>query len=154
MSERDPIDALNLSPMKTKFVRAYMRTGNATEAALIACKCKNRKSAASRGHQLLKELNLSIKQLAAIAGLTNLKIVRALEQGIEAHQIHLFPNKATGEIIEYKVPDWSARARFLDIAIKALGGYPKPQMELPFEFKDGKAVVVAEFASNVTEEAA
>ena len=101
-----------------------------------------------RGHQLLKELDLPIQQLLTASGLNSLKILRTISEGLEAYQVQLFTNKETGEITEYRTPDWAARGRFADMAVKLKGGYPKQQMELPFAVHDGRVVIAAEFATH------
>lgn len=149
MSKVVSINALRLTPLKRRFIDAYIETGNATEAAKRAgCKCNSEESFRVRGSQLLKELDLPIQELLTVAGLNSLKILRTVAQGLEAYQVQVFVNKETGEITEYKTPDWAARRGFADMAIKLKGGYPKQQLELPFPMHDGRVIVTAQFATN------
>lgn len=121
-------------------------------ARAAGCKCTSDASFRNRGAQLRKQLQYPINSLMAAAGLDSLAILRSIKQGIGAKTKHV--TNIDGKITEYEVPNWHARARFTDMAIKVSGGYPKPQMELPFEVKDGKINIIAEFATNTESEAA
>ena len=147
MAKRRKKDAEEFSPLEDTFLKAYMETGNATDAAEIACNVKNRKSAASRGHQLMKKLDKPIKKLAKQAGFSRLMMLRALKDGMNANRAHLFQNPNTGEIVEHLTPDWSARATHLNMALKVFGEYEKQQMELQFGMDGDKVLVSAEFAT-------
>jgi phage terminase small subunit len=143
---------VSLTAMEARFIRAYIETGSATEAAKQAgCRCTSQASFRTRGCQLLKKLNHPIQSLMAEAGITNLDILRSIKQGITARDTQTMETR-NGKLVEHERPNWHARARFTDMAIKLAGGYPKNQMELPFEIKDGKINIVAEFATNTPSE--
>lgn len=134
-----------LSPLDARFLRAYIRHGNAGRAAKEAgCKCQTPEAFRVRGSQMLKRLNGPLQDLMGAAGLTSADILRTIAQGINAKAAHVAYDKFGGLHV-YKSPDWQARARFADMAIRLMGGYPKHQMELPFAVADGKLVITAEF---------
>lgn len=136
---------LELSPLDARFLRAYIRHGNAGRAAKEAgCKCQTPEAFRVRGSQMLKRLNGPLQDLMGAAGLTSVEILRTIAQGINAKSTHVSWDKF-GDLHVYKSPDWQARARFTDMAIRLMGGYPKHQMELPFAVQDGKLVITAEF---------
>lgn len=139
---------LKLTPLEARFVRAYMEHGNGTQAAKEAgCQCKSDDSFRARGSQLLKRLDGPIQHLMAEAGLTSLEILRSVAQGLNAvRETVNFDDD--GKATVHESPDWPSRARFTEIAIRLKGGYPKPQLELPFEVQDGRVVITAEFATN------
>lgn len=137
------IEQVKLTPQQARFVAAYIRTGNATEAAKAAgCRCKTEESFRSRGSQLLKELDFPIQAIMAEAGLTSLAILRTLAEGLSAKQIHIAISKKTGQVHKHETPDWGARARFTDMALKLKNAYPKKQMEL--ELNDRRAMPKSE----------
>ncbi|KMY67114.1 hypothetical protein AAU61_14400 [Desulfocarbo indianensis] len=136
---------MNLKPKDRLFINAYLETGSASQAA-IACGYKG-KNAAVRGWQIMKRLNHPLNLLMAECGLTSLAILRNVANGMNAEDVHLHYD-SEGKVRQIKTPNWSARARFTDMAIRLAGGYPKQQMELPFEIKDGKMVITAEFATH------
>ncbi|MCB2226677.1 MAG: hypothetical protein KQH53_08360 [Desulfarculaceae bacterium] len=157
MSRKAKKKQFNWTVFRRKFLRAYIELNDLGKAIKAAgSKCSTEASCQSLGSQILKEIkeNASFEEIMEEAGLDVFSIVGTAKAGVEATQVNLFQNKKTGEITEYHVPDWGARARFVDIIMKLRGGYPKNQMELPFEVQDGRVMITAEFASNATEEAA
>lgn len=143
---------IQLKPQQARFVRAYIETGNATTAAKAAgCKCSSEDSFRVRGSQLLKECNHPIQSLMAEAGIASLELLRRVSNGLGAKDEQACIEK--GKVHKWTTPNWGARARFTDMAIKLYGGYPKQQMELPFEIQDGKINLVCEFATNNDPEA-
>lgn len=137
---------LDLKPNELRFIRKYIETGSATEAA----KAYGSKSTnlAVRGSQILKRLNQPLNLLMAECGLTSLEILRTVKLGLLAEDTHYRGDDGEASAREFKTPNWAARARFADMAIRLTGGYPKSQMDLPFEIKDGKMVITAEFATH------
>lgn len=136
------IEQVKLTPKQVKFIKAYLATSNATESAKAAgCKCKTEDSFRSRGSQMLKELEISINQLMFYAGISNLDIVAGIKDGMLAKHTQVDIIKKTGEVIRNEIPDWGARARFTDMAVKLKGGYPKQQLEL--DLRDGRVMEAA-----------
>jgi len=137
---------LKLSPVEARFLRAYLDHGNASRAAEEAgCKCNTPEAFRVRGSQMLKRLNVPLQDLMADAGLTSVDIIRTISQGIKAQNEQVAFDNDGGKHV-YFVPDWQARARFVDMAIRLKGGYPKSQMQLPFAIdENGKLVITAEF---------
>lgn len=139
---------LDLKPQEARFLEAYLRHGNASRAAREAgCQCRSDAAFRTKGSELLKKLNLPLKQLMAAAGLTSPAILRSIAQGMNAKTAHVSYDKFGGLHV-YKTADHQARARFTEMAIRLLGGYPKSQLELPFAVEDGKLVITAEFEVN------
>jgi len=140
------VENLDLSPKDAKFVRAYIRTGDHAKAAHAAgSQASTPESLRVVGYKMAKRLNGPIKALMAAAGLTSVEILRRVAQGLDAsdQRVALGPK---GAVHEFESPNWPARARFTDMAIKLSGGYPKAQLELPFDVgEDGKLVITAEF---------
>jgi hypothetical protein len=148
MAGPELIQDIELKPQEARFLEAYLRHGNASRAVKDAgIKCASEASCRARGSQMLKRLNYPLKQLMASAGLTSPAILRSIAQGMQAKTAHVTHDKF-GKLHVYKTPDHQARARFTDMAIRLMGGYPKSQLELPFAVEDGKLVITAEFETN------
>jgi hypothetical protein len=148
MAGPELIQDIDLKPQEARFLEAYLLHGNASRAAREAgCKCKSDQAFRVRGSQMLKNLNYPLKQLMAAAGLTSPAILRTIAQGMHAKTAHVSYDSA-GKLHVYKTPDHGARARFTDMAIRLMGGYPKSQLELPFQVEDGRLVITAEFETN------
>ena len=143
---------IKFTPLEARFIQAFMDHGKANRAAKEAgCNCKSEESFAARGSQLLKKLNHPIQILMADAGLTSLELLRRIKQGLDAKEVQVHVSKS-GDVKEIKIPNWHARARFTDMAIKLSGGYPKSQMDLPFEIRDGKLMIEARLETNTPQE--
>ena len=151
----DQAPDIDLSPNDAKFIKVYIETGDQKEAALAAgSKAKSPEALSVVASRIRKRLDGDIKKYMAYAGLDALGILRSVKQGISAKRTNVAFDK-DGEAITYESPDWPSRARFTDMAIKLRGGYPKAQLELPFQVgEDGKLVITAEFDTNTSTEAA
>jgi len=66
-----------------KWLKEYVKTGNATEAAQRAYDVKDRKSAGQIGHENLEKLKKPISELCDELGLTDELIISALKEDIE-----------------------------------------------------------------------
>jgi len=140
-------DISSLKPLEARFIRAYViNGGNATQAAKDAgCKCRSEASFQVRGCQLKAKLDLPIRELMSAAGLSSLEILRSLVGGLAAERDHV-QWTPDGRALVHRSPDWQARLRATDMAIKLQGGYPKAQMELPFAVdQNGRLMITAEF---------
>lgn len=119
--------AISKRPPKTikekKFVKAYIETGNATEAAMQVYDCKDRDVAASIGGENLVKLEIS--SIMDNHGLTNDKLVEVLKNGLEANRVisAISTDKeapgATTDFID--VPDHATRHKYLETAFKLKG---------------------------------
>lgn len=148
MAGPELIQDIELKPQEARFLEAYLRHGNASRAAREAgCRCSSDQAFRVRGSQMLKNLHYPLRQLMAAAGLTSPAILRTIAQGMNAKTAHVSYDK-DGGLRVYKTADHQARARFADMAIRLMGGYPKSQLELPFAVEDGKLVITAEFEVN------
>lgn len=105
-----------------KFVKEYLKTGNATEAAAKVYDVSNRASAGAIGGENLQKLTIS--QILDNAGLTDEKIGKTLNEAIEANKpIGAINSKdadsSTMDFID--VPDWQARLKATELASKIKG---------------------------------
>ena len=151
----DQAPDIDISPNDAKFIKVYLETGDGKEAAIAyGSKAKTDAALYVTAYRLRKKLDRPIKDFMALAELDALGILRSLKQGISANRTNVaFDND--GKALTYESPDWPSRARFTDMAIKLRGGYPKAQLELPFEVgEDGKLVITAEFDTNTSAEKA
>jgi len=134
MSNAQPEQAelLELSPKEARFVRAYMESGDQTEAARAAgCKAKTDGALRQAGYRLRRRLDGPIRALMVEAGLDALSLLRDLKMGLRAERVNVSFDR-DGNAHAYDSPDWPSRARYLDMAIRLRGGYPKQQLELDF----------------------
>lgn len=145
--KKNPPDVSGYSPLEIRFIHAFVNNGgNATEAAKEAgCNCNTEESFQVRGSQLKAKLDGPIGDLMKYAGLTSLDILRTLANGLNATRETVGFTKF-GDTVVHESPDWPARLKATDIAIKLQGGYPKAQLELPFSVdENGHLVITAEF---------
>lgn len=98
-----------------RFKKEYIKTGNATEAALKVYNCKNREVAGEIGYQNLKKLDFA--ELMEEAGITDQMLIEVNKEGLKSSK----PQRDfdTGEIIEVK--DYATRHRYLETALKLKG---------------------------------
>lgn len=107
-----------------KFLKEYVKTGNATEAAMRSYEAKDRLSARNIGSENLAKLGRSIAELLNEHGLTDDRIAEEITKGaIEA-------SNKTGD------PDYYVRHRYLDTAAKLKDLYPSNKLEV--SGKDGQ----------------
>ena len=123
MRQKSPDRELTLK--QRKFIRYYIESGNATQSALQAYRCKDEVTAASIGYENLRKLQIlrPIRILMDKAGLCEGKLVKVLAEGLEATRILSYLNKV-------EVPDHSTRHRFLLTALELLG-YIKNKEVIP-----------------------
>lgn len=93
-----------------KFVKEYIKTGNATEAAARVYDVINRESAGAIGGENLRKL--TIVEIMEQNGLTDEKITKTLNDGMDATEIDI-----TGK----EVPVWTARLKATELASKIKG---------------------------------
>lgn len=105
---------LDLTTKQRLFIREYLKTGNATEAAMKVYDCKDRESAASVGWETLRKLDIA--ELMEEKGLTDSRILDSLEEGLRATRIKTSltePDKIEN--------DYATRHKYLETAIKLKG---------------------------------
>lgn len=138
MTKRAPIT------LKEKtFVKEYVQTGNATEAAARAYNVSSRHSAEQIGHENLRKLEIS--DFLEDAGLTNEKIAQIIVDATKAtklEQVHIFVHSLTGERLREFVewPDWNTRLKALLIAVK-LKEKEYVDKDLPTPILEGLSII-------------
>ena len=88
-----------------KFIKEYIKTGNATEAASRVYDVSSKNSAAVIGNENLRKLN--IVDVMEKAGITDEKLTKKLDEGLEA-------SKEGGT-------DYITRHRYLETALRLKG---------------------------------
>lgn len=113
------IENKELTLKQRNWLAVYIQTGNATEAAMQTYDCKDRESAKSIGSQNLSKLNYS--DLLEEAGLTDIKLVQVLLNGLQATKqlsvrTGMDANAESNDFIEVK--DFQTIHRYLETALK------------------------------------
>jgi phage terminase small subunit len=112
------------------FVKEYLKTGNATEAAMKAYDVSSYKSANTLGTQTL--VKLSIVDIMEKNGLTDDKIATTLVEGMEANKTvrsadpNVESDAESNDFID--IPDWQARLKATELASK-IKGHLKEKIE-------------------------
>lgn len=126
------MEKMNLTLKQRRFVRYYLETGNATEAAMKAYKCKDEASAATIGWENLRKLDILtlFVRLMDKEGITDHKLLRVLDEGLNAMKLHsanliLKKDPKTGKLIAQENPndyveieDKLTRHKYLETALK------------------------------------
>lgn len=113
-----------LSLKQLKFIRAYLKTGNQTQAALQAYDTKDKNTAHVIGSENLQKptINAEIQKAHKKMGITPDLLTQKLKEGLNAHEIKYFQHE--GEVIDKRVcVDHNARRGYLEIAHKLRGDY-------------------------------
>jgi len=97
-----------------QFVKEYIKTGNATEAASRVYKTKNRNTAKSIGSENLTKLDLM--EVMDKTGISDNYLMEILKRGLEAKRQIVTGNKKV-QIFE----DYNNQSKFLAIALKLKG---------------------------------
>ncbi len=125
------------------FVKEYVQTGNATEAASRVYDVSSRHSAEQIGHENLRKLEIS--DYLEAAGLTNENIAQIIVNATKAtklEQAHIFIHSLTGDRLKefMEWPDWNTRLKALLIAIK-LKNIGKPESPQPSPIFGGLSII-------------
>lgn len=99
-----------LTKKQKKWLRYYIETGSATQAAMKAYHTKNKTNASTMGSYLLK--NLKVDELLEEAGVTDAVLTDKLKDGLSAISV----TKTGGS-----VPDYGTRHKYLETALKLKG---------------------------------
>lgn len=113
-----------------RWIEEYVKSGNATEAAMQVYECKDRESAATIGWENLRKLDYT--EIMEIAGITDQKLNQKLDEGLEStkqigarkivqgartgHEIKVDATTDTDDFID--VPDYAIRHKYLETALK------------------------------------
>lgn len=92
------------------WIKAYIETGNATEAAMRVYDCKNRNVANALGNENLAKL--SMPDLMEDMGLTDVALINIGAEGLSAQKTDI-----TGD----KHPDYAVRHKYWDTLLKLKG---------------------------------
>lgn len=113
----------DLTLKQRKWLRVYLETGNATEAAVQIYDCKDRESAATIGWENLRKLDFS--DLLEDSGITDKYLSIKLKEGLEAtKRINIALSSYNGStqndenqsVIE--IPDYLVRHKYLETTLK------------------------------------
>lgn len=112
-----------LTLKERKFVKGYVRMGNATLAAMEAgYQSKTRAGLRVMASEKLRKLALPIKQLMDRMGLDDVALIEKLRDGLNA----LFVKTASHEgliVDQLAYVDFETRREYLDIAFRLRGSY-------------------------------
>ncbi len=110
----------NLTLKQRKWLEVYIETGNATEAARQAYNCKDDNSAGVMGYETLRKLNIPISDLMDRMGLSEGRLMKTLDDGINAMKTEVA--KYQGGIEDEKdYIDLPTRKTYLELALKIRG---------------------------------
>ena len=114
-----------LSVPQLKFVKGLADGLSGTEAVRAAGYAPER--AAVKANQLLKndQVRAALRAELEARGLTLARFAEKLDEGLESRQHGL---TALGEVVDMG-PDNHARAKFFDMGMKVIGGYPDPKQD-------------------------
>lgn len=98
---------------QTKLVKAYLKTGNKTQAAIAAG--YSPKSAHTLGHEALKipEVAAHLNRLMDRAGLSEKRLLDPIRDGLKAREVF--------EVVETDAPDHANRLKSSELAWKLRG---------------------------------
>jgi phage terminase small subunit len=126
----------SLTIKQRKWMKEYIQTGNATEAAMRVYDCKNRNVANAIGSQNLVKLN--VNELVEKNGLTDIALIRKLVVGmtqssnrLSKRYLQYYEKETKVKEIEYEnVPAYDMRFKYLELALKLKKFFViKPQEE-------------------------
>ena len=118
-----------LTIKQRKWLKIYVATGNATEAAMQVYDCVDRESAAQMGCQNVKKLQGDMAPAMEAMGITVPFLLQKALEGLDAEAIEYakFEGKITAQTSHV---DFPTRQRYLDTVIKLLGGYAPNKHEV------------------------
>ena len=108
-----------------KFVKEYLKTGNATEAAVRVYDATSRASAAAIGGENLQKL--TFPELMDEMGITDDKLIGVLDEGLGATRniSAIAGTEANGGTVDFvEVPDYQVRHRYLETGLKLKDYFP------------------------------
>lgn len=111
-----------------RFIDAYIKhQGNLTQAYLELSPGCSLASARVLGYRWLQKVNIPAQELLDRLDLTDVSLVQKLKEGLEAIKT------MSGN----PVPDYNARAKYLDMALKLKAKYPADRSKFEVTGKDG-----------------
>lgn len=97
-----------LSLKQRKFIKIYLETGSATEAAMRAYNLRSRANATTVGRDALKSIDFT--ELLELDGVSDKELAGKLREGLNATKTNKIGNQ---------VPDFEIRAKYLTLALEA-----------------------------------
>ena len=131
-----------MTPKQTKFVKEYIKTLNATEAAMRSYDCKDRLSARNIGSELLANLGTPIQRLLNKKGYTDEMLIEDMLAGVKAQK----PVVVNGKL--YKTEDWTNRHKYIETITKLKDLFPNSKMEIMG--KDGAKEITIRLVEDTT----
>ncbi|MBI4097628.1 MAG: terminase small subunit [Candidatus Levybacteria bacterium] len=111
---------MNLTLKQRNWLKLYLETGNATEAAVQSYDCKDRESAAQVGYENLRKLDY--RDFLEEAGITDELLLRKIAEGLDANRtvsaVNTSKNSTASSTDFIEVADYAVRLRYLEIAFK------------------------------------
>jgi phage terminase small subunit len=110
-----------LTIKQRKFIRAYIKTGNATQAAKDAgYLCKSDEAYSEMGYRLVRNVESKMCEILVEAGIDNSTLAKKIEEGLNAMIVKPFAHEGV-VISEPAYIDFSTRAKYLEIVAKIKG---------------------------------
>lgn len=136
-----------------KFVREYIKTGNATEAAARVYDVSSRDVANAIGNENLAKL--SFTDLMDKMGITDEKLTRVLDEGLESKRSisAIAGTEANGGTVDFvEVPDFMVRHKYLETAFKLKDKFPTSRIDhtTKGEKIESNTIVLTEFSDDTT----
>ena len=104
---------IKLTIKQRKWIKEYINTGNATEAAIRVYDCKNRETASNIGYENVRKLEFP--QLMEDMGITDVALLNAGAEGLQAKKI-------TGTSDNFvETEDYPTRHRYWETLLKLKG---------------------------------
>ena len=120
MDEPQEESQLVLTLKQRKWLKLYLKFGNATKAAKKVYDCKNRESAATIGWENLRKLDYTA--FLEEAGITDKLLQQKILEGLDANRtvsaMNTGKNAGADSNDFIDVPDFMARHKYLETALK------------------------------------
>lgn len=107
----DALPDKKLTLKQRKWLKLYIETGNATEAAAQVYDAKDREGAAQIGWENLKKLD--IRELMEEKGVSDHRLVTKIDEGLEATKLATSFTEA-----DQLIPDYATRHKYLETSLK------------------------------------
>lgn len=119
---------------EAKFVEAKLKGKSNTQAAMAATGTTSVNVAKTQGYRLSTNVNVqqAILNTLEYQGIDYDRVTKPIAEGLEATKI-IVMGKGTDDSFVDVIPDWSARLKASDMALKLMGAYtpPKPTDDPP-----------------------
>lgn len=94
-----------------KWLKVYLQTGSATDAAMQAYDCKSRETAANIGYENLRKLDY--QELLETAGVSDQTLIATLIDGLQSTKLATSFTEA-----DQLIPDYQVRHKYLETGLK------------------------------------